>query len=631
MGLTLGCGPQKAPQTDVRPDQKPEQARVIYEPQTLPGEAHFEVGLEAMAVGDLLTALDAFDQALLEMLACAPPSGEDPAWETRFDSLVEHIHTIDRERYDLLVDQEAGSTRSALDRLLADIDLEGAPPAPAVQLPDIGMFADESIDQELVARLVELFRGDRAHIIRSGLERATRYVPMIRQVLAEEGLPLALCWLPLIESAYINDARSRAAAVGMWQFVRAAARDYDLRVDGWVDERRDPLLATRAAARYFKSLYEQFDSWELALCAYNAGPGRVRRAIRRAGTRDYARLVAVRALPRETRRYIPAFLAGVIIAEDPEAHGLTELAFQSPLRVDAVRVDFGVELSLLERELELSDSPLAALNPSLVHEATPVYRAATLYVPAGYGARAESVLASIPDSQKLRGVRHRVRRGDTLSGIASRYGTRVSTLMQANGIRNPRHLRIGQNLVVPILGRGGSWSAADAAPINPERVQHRVRRGDTLYQLAKRYRTTIPSIMSLNPDLDPLALRPGARLTIDQGDRQGANLGSAAPTMQYSVRRGDTLSGIARRYGVRISALLRVNGLRSNSTIFPGQNLKIPQSSQSREVLVYKVRPGDTLSAIAARYRTNVGKLMEWNRLSSQHRIRVGQTILIYR
>ncbi len=640
----LGCAPKNSPETAVVPRLSPEVRDQVIDQLIERSIEAYDLGLEFSRGESLDMAITHFDQALVLLLECGDLLNHDPALMDYYSELLVRIHEAE------ISHAPAGSTASspfpdaalaspfpdaALEKLLDDIpnDLnleteEGGGDTPITY--DVPI-----VHNPVVMRFVERFTTLKANVIGEGLERSTRYLPQMRKIFREKGLPLDLCYLPLIESAYKIRARSKARALGLWQFMAATGRLYGLKIDWWEDQRLDPERSTRAAAEHLEDLYEKFGSWELALCAYNAGSGRVARAIRRGRTRDFWELYRRRLLPRETRGYIPAFMAGVTIARNPDAYGFANLSYHQSLDSDALEVDFSIDLTVLAESMDVDPFTLLEHNTALLHKVTPNNRTSLIKVPAGLGDLALKALRKIPTDQRLRTLPHVLKRGDTLSRIAGRYGTTVTALKSTNNIRNPRRLRVGSTILIPI-----GISAERRRSFKPSRlplkiIDYQVKRGDTLYHLSKRFQTEFPSIQALNPEVDPLALQPGQRLQIQQGDRWKTAATKAVRGRSftlYKVARGDTVAKIARKYGADTAHLLRFNGLEASSIIYPGQRLKIPNTyNPSKEVFVYKVKNGDTLSAIAKRFNTRVGKLMEWNHLRSRHRLSVGQTLIIYR
>lgn len=413
-----------------------------------------------------------------------------------------------------------------------------------------------------VQREIESFQGPERTFFLESYRRSGLYRPMILEQLRAAGLPEQLSWLPLVESGFKSRALSSARALGLWQFIASTGYRYGLERSSWVDERMDPEKATEAAIGYLTDLHNLFGDWMTALAAYNCGERAVLREIGNQRFSYFDRFWDLYArLPRETRRYVPRFLAVLAILEDPESYGFELPEPLPPVEYEELPIERPLDLATLERVAELDEGVLAELNPELRSRATPD-APYTLRVPPGAG---QTVLASLEETPEweppeLRVAVHRVRPGETLSAIASRYRTSVRAIMNANRLGSAHRIWPGQQLRVPGAG-------AVVASSGGGEVRHRVRRGDTLWQIASRYRTTVEQIRRVN-GLAGNLLRPGQTLTI----RAGSSGGSV-----YVVRRGDTLGSIARREGVSLTRLLRANDLSRRSTIYPGQSLVIPR------------------------------------------------------
>ena len=302
-----------------------------------------------------------------------------------------------------------------------------------------------------VERFIDYFQNKQRKHFSVWLERSCRYMPIMEEILREQGLPVELSHMALIESGFNPRAQSRARAVGPWQFMRYTGRKYGLKIDEWIDERRDPIKSTYAAARYLKDLYNIFGCWHLAAAGYNAGEGRIMRALRKSGAEDFWELTHYPYIRRETKNYVPKLLAALLISEEPEEYGFEEIECMSPLEYDEIVVEFPVDLKKIARFLEIPVKDLWGLNPELRYPFTPPNSSAyDLRVPPGTGPEVEQHIASIPPSERLTLVHHRVRRGETLSTIARRYRTRVSAIMNLNNIRNRHRIRAGQTLLIPI-------------------------------------------------------------------------------------------------------------------------------------------------------------------------------------
>jgi membrane-bound lytic murein transglycosylase D len=396
---------------------------------------------------------------------------------------------------------------------------------------------------EDVERWIEYFTVRDGERFRRFLERGEKYKPMIMAVLRDQGIPTEIYYQAMIESGFTTHATSRASAVGIWQFVRETGRRYGLRVDQYVDERRDPMRSTIAASLYLKDLYNVFQSWYLAMAAYNAGEGRIMGAIMRAKTRDFWEMVNNKALPAETMDYIPKFLAATTIGHNPRRYGFEDIAAEmmpalasvpvpSPVRLSDVAATTGVPLDVLREH-----------NPHLLRGVTPpgtsTYR---LWIPKDH---AEAVQE----------------RTDRLAAL------RIANLPRAQVASEGR-------------GRGRSSASAGAAGRSDERPRyHVVTRGQTLAKIAGIYGVSIADIRRLNK-LHSSRVQIGQRLVVWMPERASASAASAhgskaaANVRHYKVQRGDNLNSIAKRFNVSIDELKKVNRLKRN-TLYVGEVIKV--------------------------------------------------------
>ncbi len=328
------------------------------------------------------------------------------------------------------------------------------------------------------------------------------------------------------ERGYSNTAVSRSNAVGMWQFIQSTARRYGLTVNTWVDERRDPYKATEAAARHLADLHEQFGSWYLAAAAYNGGPGRVERGIRRlreapdsVSDETFFDLSARRYLRRETRDYVPKLIAAAIIAKDPLRFGFDSLPILGPLVFDEITVPDATGLDVIARLADTTSRALMELNRHYVRGVTPPRQSSIVRVPRGSGPTVLQRYAELPASERVSFIEHVVRRGETLGEIGERFGVSVSLLRAANNYVHPRRLRIGRRLVIPVSSAARTEAAAGRAPRPQAAVSgvryHRVRRGETLWVISQRYGVTVDDLRRWNGiPANDVVIRVGDRLAV---------------------------------------------------------------------------------------------------------------------
>ncbi len=425
------------------------------------------------------------------------------------------------------------------------------------------------IVNEEVEREIKSFQTGERDSFLLAYQRSGLYRPMIVRELRAAGMPEQLSWLPQVESWFKERALSSARALGMWQFIASTGYRFGLRRTDWYDERMDPEKSTRAALAYLTELHELFGDWMTALAAYNCGEARVLRLINQQHLAYFDQFWDLyRQLPGETRRYVPRFMATLAIVEDPARYGFHDLPKPlSPLDFQTVESTRSVPLENLERSMSLTTGSLTLLNPELRRGATP-NEPYTLRVPAGATQAVLAALAAAPAEPRPAAVPamtdvHRVRAGETLSVIAAGYRTTVASLMDANGLRNANRIWPGQQLHVP----GGRTSTAPAVVAAGGR--YTVRRGDSLWTIARRFGTTVDRLKRDN-GLRSSSLQPGQSLLVASGSAAGARGGT------YIVRRGDTLGSIAEAARVSASQLAAANGLSLRSTIYPGQELVIP-------------------------------------------------------
>lgn len=465
----------------------------------------------------------------------------------------------------------------------------------------------------------------RPEVMERWLERSEYYFPMMLEIFEEEGTPKELIHLSMIESGLVPTARSWASAVGLWQFIRATGAMYGLEVNWWIDERRDPVKSTRAAARHLKDLHDIWGDWHLAMAGYNISPRGLRRAIRSAGNvEDY--WVAFPYLPRETRGYVPGFIAATMVAMNPEEFGFQRSYGGERYEYEVAQVDGLMPLDKLAEAAGITISKLKEFNPELLRWATPPGGSYPLKLPTGTKDRFLIAYQDIPKEDRAQEIAmHTVSSGETLGFIARRYGTSVRALYETNeGLNNTIHP--GQRIVVPIApgsmervsadrpsnqpgrtaSRTSSRSSQVQAPPNTTAASYTVKSGDTIGHIAEWYDVRAWQIRAWNGISN--TIRVGQRLTIhvpnnrtsyygqvddlsfsqkqelERRQRSGENIfgerfngssSGSSGSVSYTVRRNETLGGIARRHGVSVGAIQRANNL-SGTTIYAGQTLSIP-------------------------------------------------------
>jgi membrane-bound lytic murein transglycosylase D len=483
------------------------------------------------------------------------------------------------------------------------------------------------VHNENVQVWIDYFTGRGRRTMEKWLARSTRYIPIIKKVLKEDGLPPDLIYLSMIESGFNPRAYSHAAAVGPWQFIKGTGTRYGLKVNYWIDERKDIIKSTHAAAKYLKELYQVFGSWYLAAAGYNAGEGRVINAIRRDRSRNFWELIQNKVNFRaETRNYVPKIIAAALISKHPEQYGFTKsITYEKPLTWESVRVPGGVDLRSVAKATGTSHQRIKLLNSELRIGITPPD------AKNGYLLKIEphkkdllvSKLSELKSMQINYFVNHRLKRGENLGYIARRYKTKVSTLMQLNAIRNARRLQIGQTIKVPLPGsKFRRNSKGTLISTNNHNGTHVVKRGETLSGIATAYKTKVSTLMKLNKIRSARSLKVGTKLKIP---------GASSGTAYHTVKRGESLSKIAEKYGTNYRTIMKLNGLRSTRNLSVGKKLRLPagaintSSSKSKKMASFHiVKRGETLEKIARLYKTSIKNLMSLNGIKNASSLQAG-------
>jgi membrane-bound lytic murein transglycosylase D len=486
-------------------------------------DTHLATALAETKAGHLNRAREEYDQALELYLNAPGGAFSHPRLAEAYRRTLE---TIQLEEFEALAEgdgfSEPPSEQAAIDHV-ADL-----PFAANVLTEEARQAAEEAVSSEdndlpiqindAVLTCIELYQGPLREWFAEALVRGGRYLPRIREVFAQEGIPQDLAYVPIVESAFKPAALSRAKAKGVWQFMPATGRQFGLKQDWWVDERSNPEKATRAAAQYLRSLYDTFQDWNLALAAYNAGPGRLQRSLNRNGTNDFWELVARTALPRETRNYVPMIHAAIVVAKAPDRYGFS-ITPEDELNFDTVPVRGAVDLRLVAECAGEPVKQVQTLNPELRRLATPAGRTFLVKVPTGKGAPTAECLAAVPPEKRVTFRTHVVARGQTLASIARKYGSRASDIAQANNLGSPKRLRKGTELIIPVSPRAVSnvrqarLKETEEEKAGTVRIRYRVRPGDTLAAIASRYGTTVERLKSWN-NLRGTRIAAGNTLTV---------------------------------------------------------------------------------------------------------------------
>lgn len=434
------------------------------------------------------------------------------------------------------------------------------------------------------------------------LSRSSKYLPMVKRKLKEAGLPLDLCYLPVIESGYSLTAYSRARATGPWQFMRATGKNYGLTINEYVDERRDPVRSTEAAIAYLSNLYEEFGCWQLAVAGYNAGEGKIRRAIKRYKTNNFWEIAKGRYLRLETKRYVPKLIAAILIAKEPEKYGFTNIEPQEPLEYEVVNVPRWTSLRAVAMSCNVDFEEMRNLNRQLRRTITPPYAATyPIKVPPGKTTLVAENLPKIRPIITTRYREHKVKHGETLTRICKKYNLNKTTLLKANNLKYER-LSLGQRLRIPfqttsfkMLTPTELAKKGGPASIAPENlVLHKVQPGETLSIISRQYSVPMHMIAAWNDLPDLRYIRAGQQLALylQGANTNKATVASVQPSKQSS---------------------------QSQAKKRPAAPQRLTASAKSRpdttKLTYYRVRRGDNLWTISKKFQLTPAKIMRWNQM----------------
>ena len=563
-------------------------------------KSYYNDALKKLAEGDTIGAQIYFEQAFNQLAELSDEDRNTLSYWEELDSLIRDMDSTYQEIY-----LGTGSEQE----LEAEEIREDITQLEELNFPDSVLFGEGTVIDSSgpipitlnskVRLAIKYFQTKGRKVFSRWLQRSGRYEKIIKEILKEEGVPEDIFYLAMIESGFQPRARSYARAVGIWQFISSTGRYYGLRHNWWFDERRDVIKATRAAARHLRHLYEDFGDWYLAMAGYNCNPKKVKYNIRRYRTSDFWKL---RRLPRQTKNYIPTFLAATIIARNPEKFGFY-IEKDPPLEVDTVLISESVDLNVIAKLVDTTYTYIREINPAVLRWVTPPgVKNFTLYLPKGTKEKFKSRYARIPDNKKRSWVRHRVKPGEALSVIARKYHTTVSVIKSINKLRS-NLIRAGQYLLIPVpqnkahyyasisqkksrtSRRRKSLNRAKVIPRLPgaKKVIYEVKPGDTLGDIAERYHTRAHYIRQWNGLRYGEFIYPKQKLTIwvtknlSAANNEKAKNSLDDKATYYTVKTGDTLWDISRKYGISIEELKRLNNMHS-ARIRPGDRIKVSQN-----------------------------------------------------
>jgi peptidoglycan lytic transglycosylase D len=589
MGL-LGCGsshhmtaakaPAPPPAPVVAHTTPPSQAdQVITQ-----ARQHYFVGERELSLGHLEKAKEEFNASLDVLMEYQDKHDPDPKIQAVVDELQGKIY--DQEMAAL--NEGDGFTEHPLEPALID-DLKNIDTFPA---PD--QQTKNEVEQDLkttqydipmevndqVLSYIRLFQNSRRNELAGGLVRSGRYVDTMKKIFREEGVPEDLVYTALIESSFKPNAYSRARAKGFWQFISGTAKRYGLQMNWWIDERSDFEKSTRAAARYLNDLHDMFNDWYLALAAYNTGENNITSGLSRTGADNFWDLAQTRHMMKETKKYVPAILAGIIIAKDPQKYGFTEQP-DAPLVFETVEIDYPVDLRLVAECTGASLEEVRMLNSGLNRLTTPANGSYDLKLPKDSKDVFQTEIASIPEDKRITWRKHEVKEGDSLTSIAALYHTSVSSIASVNSFDPDNTLSLGQKIIIP-MARENSISIYPTKETYTrmvgEKRYYSVRKGDTLSSISNQYRVSVDQLRAWNHLGSHHTLHVGDSLVVSFEPEYASSSSSTQTTgkkVVYRVKRGDTLTQIANNYNTDVQSIIRWNHLTEGSIINPGDRITI--------------------------------------------------------
>ncbi len=648
-------------------------------------QAEYESALEFIAQSDTASAAYHFERAIarLNPLASHPDIENNTEYIELFQIIIDDYKTFIRETdyinentpfyivQELFFEEEDGydSVIQGQDEFEPEsIAFEpGYVPPPdsmVIPLPD-NKYVQRNIDFYTKSKVGQLN-------LKGNFERSSKWFPMFKKYAKEVGVPEEVIYIPVIESSLKSNAVSHASAVGMWQFMRSTGSMYGLNNPPsiWLDERRDPEKATKAAMKHLLDLYLAFGDWHLAFAAYNCGQGCVSRGIKRSKVTDENICFdSIRhKLPKETRHYVPRYVAVVKLFSDPKKYGIDidEFEFEKEYTYDTFHLDTAISLYGLAKCADITEEELKSLNPELIKPCTPT-EGYDIKIPSGTKGLFSMKFAQLSDIDKEPFHKHVVKKRETVTKLSNKYGISTKDIVILNHLTNKKaRLKRGDTLLIPVDPR--KWEVAvdspDDLPITPDKeetkeyVIHTVVEGETLYGIARKYNLN-PALLQEMNNFNPeeQILKPGDELIIAQRDLTPEEVKAKkqkkknAPSkdvkiIKHKVKAGESLNSIAINYMTTVDDIKEVNGL-DNYKIYTGQILKIistkkyekeqaeikrrnaPKRNRHGDI-IHKVRRGETLGAIARKYRTTVAKIRELNPNDvNGDNIRAGSTLQI--
>ena len=521
-----------------------------------------------------------------------------------------------------------------------------------------------TVTPEVEQSIAYFMQGNGRTFFTKWLGRSGKFFPRMKEIFREEGAPEELIYLSMIESGMNPTVVSKAQAVGLWQFIQGTGALYGLKSNWWLDNRRDPWKATRAAAKHLKDLHRAMGDWYLALSCYNCSMTRIRRCM--AENNDTTFWGIRDCLPKETQNYIPLYVAATLIAMDPSRYGFTNIQYESPDSYDTVYIHEAVDLNAIGNAAGVSGVEIKSLNPELLQPSTPPIEICgpegyCVKIPFGKVKQFYERYARLTPEEKRPWLIHTVERGESLRSIARTYGLTTDQLADYNSLGSTDRVKRGARLRVPMTVMAPGVVASSDAPLTASKeaaptpvvkkaskITHRVKRGETLNTIATHYGVRVSDLRNWNNiSYRHSGVKRGQLLAIyiERQTKQDETTNIAEKSVAkkgtwatYKVRHGDTMAKIADDYGVSLASLKKWNGRSVRHGVKAGQSIKIysaeniasSSDAPDGKPRIHAVRPGETMTSIAKNYGTTVDQIAEWNEGMDPASLQAGQKLKLY-